>query len=136
MQKEQDKKTLGQMVRGNLFILRLIWEADKMRVLLAFFREIFHFGLWTFETVFFLRYLFGVQEFDRPFREIVLFMGVVILVWAVYQGVNSWLEERFRPLSDQRLHRSLHGMLFAKAMNGSGTWRWDPCRRMCCLIRN
>lgn len=117
MQKDQDKKTLRQMVQGNLFILRLIWKADKARVLLAFFTEIFGFGMWAFQTVFFLRYLFGTQEFDRPFGEIVVFMAVVMGVWAVYQGLTAWFWERRLPLSDQRLHRSLHGMLFAKAMN-------------------
>ena len=53
----------------NLYFLKILWKFNSRWVILGFLDHFVAFGEWTFETVIFMRYLFGAEDMDRSFSQ-------------------------------------------------------------------
>lgn len=111
------KKAKINPISDTFYFLRIIWKINPMRVLLTFVQQLFGFGEWVFFTVIFMRYLFGAAELTRSFEETAIFVVISLIVLAATAGFETWMNQRYVPMTAPELYRQLNQMLFDKATN-------------------
>mgnify|MGYP001004899826 CR=1 FL=1 len=111
------KKRSKHTVKNNLYMLGLVWKISPSRVLLTFMDALLGFGFWVFETVIFMRYLFGAADINRTFPEVALFLGLTVSAWMLQSVFDSWFRQRFCLINNQHLYKELNRILFNKACN-------------------
>ncbi len=99
----------------NLYFLKILWKFNSRWVILGFLDHFVAFGEWTFETVIFMRYLFGAEDMDRSFSQTAGFVVVSLLVFFCASVFRIWLQERYVPKAAPELNEKLNRMLFDKA---------------------
>ena len=102
---------------NSFYALGLVWKFDRRRVLLIYLSQLLSFGFWVFETVVFMRYLFGAADLNRTFGQVALFVCLTVAAMMLFQLFSAWVDRRFRPVSDIRLYQAINGMIFEKAAN-------------------
>lgn len=117
MPTKKSKTKPAQVARGNLFLLRMVWQEAKGFVLWTFALNLLNFGSWVFETVVFMRYLFGAAEMTHTFQQVAIFLGCAMAFWLVLYALDAWFYQRYRLKNDPILYQRLHRRLFAKACN-------------------
>ncbi len=117
--KEKEKQHRGpaHAVKSNVYMMRLVWEADHGRVIISFLSTFIGYGFWVFDTVVFMRYLFGAEDLNRSFAEVAVFLALTVVAWMLSQFFSSWMMEWYHPLSDQKLIEKMNLRLFRKAAN-------------------
>ena len=83
----------------------------------TFVLEFLGFGSWVFETVIFMRYLFGAAEMTHTFRQVAVFLGCAVVFWMVLHALDAWYGQRYRLKMEPLIYQRLHRRLFAKACN-------------------
>ena len=101
----------------NLYFLKILWKFNSRWVILGFLDHFVAFGEWTFETVIFMRYLFGAADMDRSFSQTAGFVVVSLLVFFCASVFRIWLQERYVPKAAPELNEKLNRTLFDKAAN-------------------
>jgi ATP-binding cassette subfamily B protein len=95
----------------------MVWKISKSRVILTFLNSFLGFGFWVFETVIFMKYLFGAAEQNRTFSQVAIFLICSVIAWMLSQLFTSWYRQRYVPINDQLLYKELNGTLFEKVAN-------------------
>ena len=108
------KKNVSTL-KNNLFFLKLIWDICPSRVILNFVATFLNFAEWTFYSVFFMQYLFGNEEGNRSFEEVVWFIWIVVAVNLVQKIFQSWYGNCFVPKTNVTIYYHLNSRLFQKA---------------------
>lgn len=109
------KNKYNNTLKNNLYMLKLIWKIQPLRIILVFIREIINYGLWVFYSIIFIRYLFGSAENMPSFKAVTVFVIISMIFTAVCNYLIIWINSRFIPLSDTQLYKKLNGILFEKA---------------------
>lgn len=99
----------------NLYFLKILWKFNPKWVVLSFVDSFVAFGEWTFETVIFMRYLFGAADLNRSFAQTAGFVALSLLVFLCISVFRVWLHERYVPGMTPELNEKLNRMLFDKA---------------------
>ncbi len=117
--KKEEKRHRGpaHAAKSNVYMMRMVWEADPGRVVISFLSYFIGFGFWVFETVVFMRYLFGAEDLNRSFAEVAVFLALTVAAWMLSQLFSAWMAEWYNPLSDQKLIEKMNLRLFRKAAN-------------------
>ena len=112
---KKEKKNKIQSFKNNLYLLKMVWEISKSRVIMTFLISLLDFASWTFYTVVFMRYLFGSDQVVRSFGQAATFIWIVAGINVFILLLFSWHEYRYVPLTDIKIHYALNRKLFEKA---------------------
>ena len=104
-------------LKNNIFILKMVWNDCPSRIIMTFIMSIMSFASWTFYTVFFMRYLFYSPEGTRNFRDLIIFIWIVVVINLIYYLIDSWYNNIFIPVSNIKIQNSMNKMLFIKAQS-------------------
>ena len=115
MEPTKSKAKPAQIARNNLYLLRMVWQEAKGFVIWTFLLQFLGFGSWVFETVIFMRYLFGAAEMTHTFRQVAVFLGCAMAFWFVLHALDAWYGHRYRLKVEPILYQRLHHRLFQKA---------------------
>lgn len=117
MSKETKKKKSPNNLKNSLFAIGLLWKLSKFYVIGGFFIQILGYGVWVFDTLIFAQYVFGSSEMLRSFNEVLIFIGIMLGIYAFEQVFSTcyyqWMYSRKMPVFNEKLNR----MVFEKAVN-------------------
>lgn len=111
------QKKTSSTLRSNLYFLHLLWTICPSRVILNFIAVFLDFAMWTFSSVIFMQYLFGVSDGNRSFTDIVWFIWFAVALNMASRIFSSWYENCFIPKTDIQIHYQLNLMLFQKVQS-------------------
>ena len=100
---------------NNMFLFKLAWTMHPQRVIADFTVQACRQIANVFFAVYFMKYIIESISVDRDFREVALFIVVTLAVLLVFSLLDSWYDQRFKPLSDLTLYEKLYLILFRKA---------------------
>jgi ATP-binding cassette subfamily B protein len=102
---------------NNIYAVKTIWSISKSRIINTALDAITDYAGWLFFTIFFMRYVIGAIETEKPFMDIMVFLGISCAVFGVlafhrcYQGAMAY------PYTYNKIERVLYKRLYAKARN-------------------
>lgn len=111
----KEKKKKIPAFRSNLYFLKMIWKISPGRVIGEFGIALYRYAEWAFFTVVFMRYLFGSEEINRSFGEVMTFIWVAVAVFAVACVFQFWYYYVYQAKSSIKIYYELNRMLFEKA---------------------
>ncbi len=101
--------------KNNLYILKLLWQMKKGRVL----GELLDIGIgyvyWIFYDIIFIKYLVESMEIGRSFGEIMFFLIAVTFGFALPTLFGKWYQHIYKPKADADIFEQINTMLFQKA---------------------
>ncbi len=101
--------------RNNQYILKLLWSMQKGRVIGEFLYSALSYVYWIFYDILFLQYLVESLEKGRSFTQIMTFLLLTLLGFAIPNILSSWYLHVYKPKSDADIFESVNTMLFEKA---------------------
>lgn len=101
--------------QNNKYILKLLWHMQKGRVIGELFYSALNYVYWIFYDILFLKYLVESLEKGRSFRQIMTFLVLTLLGFAIPNILSSWYTHVYKPKSDANIFESVNTMLFEKA---------------------
>ncbi|MCM1043966.1 MAG: ABC transporter ATP-binding protein/permease [Candidatus Gastranaerophilales bacterium] len=101
--------------RNNFYIFRLLWQIKKSRVAGEFFYSTLRYVYWIFYDILFLRYLVESLENGRSFEQIMRFILLSLLGFAIPNIFATWYQHVYKPKTDADIFGSVNTMLFEKA---------------------
>lgn len=115
MKKEKTQK--NQVIRNNLYAIKLSWGISRGRVVHAALMKVFYYFSWVFSSAFFLRYI--VDALDKGKDPGVIFSFIVIcgILFSCISLYSNYTENVTFPLENTRLYGGIYRTLYAKAKN-------------------
>lgn len=115
MKKEKTQK--NQIIRNNLYAIKLSWGISRGRVVHAALMKVFYYFSWVFSSAFFLRYI--VDALDKGKDPGVIFSFIVIcgILFSCISLYSNYTENVTFPLENTRLYGGIYRTLYAKAKN-------------------
>lgn len=101
--------------RNNRYILKLLWNIQRGRVVGELFYSALNYIYWIFYDILFLQYLVESLEKGRSFSQIMTFILLTMLGFAVPNIINAWYVHVYKPKSDATVFEAVNTMLFEKA---------------------
>ena len=101
--------------RNNRYILKLLWNIQRGRVVGELFYSSLNYIYWIFYDILFLQYLVESLEKGRSFSQIMTFILFTMLGFAVPNIINAWYVHVYKPKSDATVFEAVNTMLFEKA---------------------
>lgn len=101
--------------RNNQYILKLLWRIQKGRVIGELFYSALNYVYWVFYDILFLQYLVESLEKGRSFSQIMTFLLLTLLGFAIPNILTSWYVHVYKPKSDANTFEAVNTMLFEKA---------------------
>lgn len=101
--------------RNNGYILKLLWRIRKGRVAGELFYSALNYIYWVFYDILFLKYLVESLEKGRSFGQIMVFILLTMLGFAVPNILSSWYLHVYKPKTDADVFEAVNTMLFEKA---------------------
>lgn len=109
------KKKRENVLKNNLYILKLMHKASPARIPLRFIAIFLSVGADFLFNVFLLRLVINGVQTGRPFSEIVGYIIAVGAILIAYYILNNYYEEIFLPVSKKKIYKSLQREVFKKA---------------------
>lgn len=101
-------------VKNTLYFLRLIWNTCPSSIFVHFIIFV-EYGMWVFNSVIFMQYLFGANTQCRSFKEILAFIWFATILSIVVNIFYSWRWKNLFPKMLANLTYGLSNKLFKKA---------------------
>jgi len=101
--------------RNNQYILKMLWGMQKGRVIGELFYSALNYIYWIFYDILFLQYLVESLEKGRSFGQIMTFILLTMLGFAIPNILSSWYVHVYKPKSDANIFEAVNTMLFEKA---------------------
>ncbi len=108
-------KEKTSVIKNNLYFLRLLWQISPSRVITNFLIEALSFFNWTFETLIFTKYIFGVPLGERSFAYTLVFIWASVIFWILSNLLFNWYYTYYRAVNGNKIHYALNMKLFKKA---------------------
>lgn len=115
--KKENKRKPGEIIRNNLYAIKLSWSISKSRVINAFFRRVFVYFEWVFFSAFFLRYIVDALDKKKEPGHIFVFIVSCGILFFCINFYNNYTENVIFPLTDIKLYCGIYRKLYAKAKN-------------------
>lgn len=109
------KKKRENVLKNNLYILKLMHKASPARIPLRFIAILLSVGANFLFDVFLLRLVINGVQTGRPFSEIVGYIIAVGAILIAYYILNNYYEEIFLPVSKKKIYKSIQREVFKKA---------------------
>ncbi len=110
------EKKKPSTVKNTLYFLRLIWNTCPSSIFVHFIIFV-EYGMWVFNSVIFMQYLFGANTENRSFGEILTFIWFATILSIVVNIFYSWRWKKVFPKMLANLNYGLSGKLFKKAQS-------------------
>lgn len=101
--------------QNNKYILGMLWRIKKGRVIGELFHITLRYLYWVFYDIIFIKYLVESLEKERRFEEIMTFILLSVLGFAVPRMLSSWYLHVYKPKTDADIFEGMNTMLFDKA---------------------
>ena len=108
------KKASG--LKNTLYFLRLIWSVCPSSIFVHFIVFV-EYGMWVFNSVIFMQYLFGANTHNRGFGEILTFIWFATILSVAVNIFYSWRWKKAFPKMLANLTYGLSNKLFKKAQS-------------------
>ncbi len=102
-------------LKNNGYILRLIWRASPVRVVVQIALRCLNFAYGAFYTLLFLRWLVNSLSAGKSFGDMVALLLIFSAVGLADGGLNAWFQNLYKPKSDQVILAYLSGLVYEKA---------------------
>lgn len=102
-------------VKNNMYALKMMLRISKGRVIYIFLRSLFDYASWVFYSLVFIKFLVGSLETGRSFEQIMAFLLISALVFAVPAAMDAWFDGIYRHKSDADIFEKVNRLLFEKA---------------------
>ena len=103
------------VIKNNMYFLGLLWKISPTRVVSNFIVEAIGYFSWTFETIVFTRYIFGVPLGERTFASTLIFIWACVLFWFLQNLFFNWYYTYYSMVNNNKIHYELNMKLFRKA---------------------
>lgn len=110
-------KRKNSTIKNNLYFLGLLWKISPLRVILNFIAGLFDYGIWVFESVIFIQYLFGQGSETHNFGDVLWFIWFAVGLSIAKNIFDGWFYYSYVPKTDADIHYRLNTMLFKKAQS-------------------
>jgi len=101
--------------RNNQYILKMLWGMQKGRVIGELFYSALNYIYWIFYDILFIQYLVESLEKGRSFGQIMTFILLTMLGFAIPNILSAWYVHVYKPKSDASIFEAVNTMLFEKA---------------------
>lgn len=108
------EKKKPSTVKNSLYFLRIIWNTCPSSIFVHFI-VFLEYGMWVFNSVIFMQYLFGANTENRSFGEILTFIWFATMLSIVVNIIYSWRWKNAFPKMLANLNYGLSNKLFKKA---------------------
>ena len=116
--KEKRQRTsFSHTLSNNFYMMRMLWQISPSRVILTFVSQMLSYGMWTFQSVVFMRYIFGAAEETRTFRDVALFLGFCLFLWLIVSVFQIWYDRYYKFINNTDIWREMSRKIFDKACN-------------------
>lgn len=115
MKKEKTQK--NQIIRNNLYAIKLSWGISRGRVVHAALMKVFYYFSWVFSSAFFLRYIVDVLDKGKDPGVIFSFIVICGILFSCISLYSNYTENVTFPLENTRLYGGIYRTLYAKAKN-------------------
>lgn len=105
----------ASVVKNNVYALKMMLRISKGRVIYIFLRSLFDYASWVFYSLVFIKFLVGSLETGRSFEQIMAFLLISALVFAVPAVMDAWYDGIYRHKSDADIFEKVNRLLFDKA---------------------
>ncbi|MBR5658763.1 MAG: ABC transporter ATP-binding protein [Lachnospiraceae bacterium] len=119
-QKQKQKKKgikKTRALKNNLFACRLLGRICPSLVAHKGISRALGYFEWLFYSAFFMRYVLSALETGESFGRIMIFIGVVVVVFCSMSLYNSILNGRVYPVAQAVVNKGLYRKLFRKSRN-------------------
>ncbi|MCL2697240.1 MAG: ABC transporter ATP-binding protein/permease, partial [Oscillospiraceae bacterium] len=106
-----------KIFRNNAYAVKTVWGISKKRVISTALDAITDYAGWLFFTIFFMRYVIGAIENEKPFNEIMIFLGICCAVFGLLSFYSNYLHAMVYPYTYNKIYRRLYKKLYTKARN-------------------
>jgi ATP-binding cassette subfamily B protein len=113
----KEKESKFKVFSNNVYAVKTVWSISKTRVINTGLEAVSGYAGWLFFTIFFMRYVIGAIETEKPFDEIMLFLGICCVVFGFFAFHRSYLNAMIYPYTYNKIYRQLYKKLYAKARN-------------------
>lgn len=100
---------------NNKYILKMLWKIKKGRVVGEFFYNALNYIYWVFYDILFLKYLVESLENGKSFEQIMTFILIAMIGFAVPNILSAWYTNVYKPKSDADIFEAVNTKLFEKA---------------------
>lgn len=101
--------------KNNMYALKMLFHMSKGRVIYIFARILFDYTSWVFYSLIFIKFLVGSLEKGRSFWQIMFFLVVSALVFAIPAVMDAWFDGSYQQKSDADIYEKINRLLFDKA---------------------
>ena len=112
---EKLKKT--KAFKNNVYALKLMSKICPKAVFHNGFSQLLNYFGWLFYSAFFMRYVIDALQNGSGFWEIMKFLGITVITFALIAFYQVYLESSFAPRAKAVINKGLYTILFKKARN-------------------
>jgi len=102
-------------VKNNFYALKMMFGISKGRVVYIFLRSLFDDASWVFYSLVFIKFLVRSLETGRSFEQIMTFLLVSTLVFAIPAVMDAWFDGVYMHKSNADIFEKVNKLLFDKA---------------------
>ena len=85
---------------NNKYILRMLWKIKKGRVVGEYFYNTLNYVYWVFYDILFLKYLVESLENGKSFEQIMTFILIAMIGFAIPNILSAWYINVYKPKSE------------------------------------
>jgi hypothetical protein len=115
--KKKKDVTLLEVIKNNVYAIKLIWEISPRRVIHMAFLPFIGYCTWMFYSTYFIRYVVNAIETDLPFRDILIYIATVCVITMILQIYATYVGNVTVPLDDVKVYSQLYARMYKKAEN-------------------
>lgn len=104
-------------IKNNLYMIRLMWKACPLRVILNIVKWIWWRVGEMFYSIFLLRFIVKAIETGRDFSSILILLVIMLVYALVTNSVMAWYRQWYIPIGDTKVHEYLLKKMYEKAMD-------------------
>jgi ATP-binding cassette subfamily B protein len=93
----------------------MLWKIKKGRVVGEYFYNTLNYVYWVFYDILFLKYLVESLENGKSFEQIMTFILIAMIGFAIPNILSAWYINVYKPKSDADIFETINTMLFDKA---------------------
>jgi ATP-binding cassette subfamily B protein len=103
-------------IQNNIYILRMVWRASPLRIILCFLDSILNFGGWMFYSLYFMKFIVDSIEYGRSFQSVVVFLFLFLLYQMAVSVYHSWYTDVFQMKEDMVVQEYIISQVYKQAV--------------------
>ena len=111
------KKPKTKILYNNAYAVKTVWNISKSRVIHSALNIAGDYFEWIFFSIFFVRYLINAIINEAAFSTIMFYVGICFVVFCTKSLYDSYYQAFILPFTENKVYRTLHGKIYAKARN-------------------